>query len=585
MKFKNKLSVIIMCYKFKEYITQCVDSILAQTILVDSDVEIIIRDDGTNDGTYEMLINTYSNNLNVKILNSNKNIGAYENFKLLYESCTGEYIAYLDGDDYLIDTDYYRRAIDFLDLNKTYSLYCSGYRYFENGKFYPDGGTFLTGLKTEIHLDDMFYTNHVSFGRVFRNYSNLVKDWMIELPYPDWAFNCEILVNGPAKCDLNHCVGIYRITNTGMITSYDEDTKRKKHDETLIEIKKRYSAKTISIIDCFVYKNEIKEKLILAIERLRKLGKDIMLITNTPVDKDITSIVDYVFYDHNNRLFTMNKYIHDDIVFYKSMGWFTIHDIVSHLQRHGLSVLTNIFRSLTIAKTLGYTHFQRFEVDDLFGEKSLEWIKQVDLMCINENKKGLFYINRNNTPPDFSFHYYYCDIDYFLKKCHNIFSERDYDEFIKKYNTDNRFIMAEEFMFLNFHDSEEVILREGQLMFQDFSDTTWNTEVSTCNLEKKYNFCSTKVYINYKKDESGNFIEQNNHVLLSYNYSDYVRQRKVLIKLDDNTEYTAYQNLGGRDSWTFEYIPKNIKSIDVFENEKLIFTEKVTKPKSSIYFN
>lgn len=578
-----KLSVIIPCFKFRNYIEECVESVLNQNF--NFDFEVIIRDDFSNDGTLEFLVEKYHQNPKVKVLHSVKNVGTAENSKILVESCTGEYIAYLDGDDYLIDRDYYQRAVDFLDLNKTYSLYCSGYRYLQDGKINTDNGGFLTGLKSEIHLDDMLYTNYVSFGRVFRNYKNISQDWMNDCPYPDWPVNCEILSHGPAKCELNRCVGVYRITNSGMITSYDEETKRKKHDQTLIEIKKRYTNKTISIIDCFVYKAEIKEKLISAIERLRKLGKDIFLITNTPVDKDISSLVDYVFYDHNNRLFTMDKYVHNDIVFYKSMGWFSVNEVVPHLQRHGLSVLTNIFRSLTFAKNLGYTHFQRFEVDDIFGEKSLEWIKQVDLMCVNENKKGLFYINRNNTPPDFSFHYYYCEIDYFLNKCHNIFGERDYDAFIKKHNSDNTFIMAEEFMFLNLHDSEEVILREGQLMFQDFSDTIWNTEVSTCNLEKKYNFCSTKVYVNFKKDENGNFTEQNNYVLLSYNYSDYVRHRKVILKLDDNTEYTAYQNLGGRDSWTFEYIPKNTKSIEVYENEKIIFTEEITKPKSIIYFN
>lgn len=577
-----KLSVIIPCFKFKKYIEECIDSILNQNL--NFDFEIIVRDDFSNDGTYEVLLQKYSNESKVKILNSNANIGAVKNLETLLDSAIGEYIAVLDGDDYLIDRNYYQRAVDFLDLNKTYSLFCSGYKYFENDRFNPENG-FLTGLKSEIYLEDMCSTNYVSFGRVFRNYKNIIKNWMVELPYPDWAINCEILIHGPAKCDLNHCVGIYRITNSGMITAFDEETKSKKHDETLLEIKKRYKNKIISIIDCFVYKNEIKEKLILAIERLRKLGKDIMLITNTPIDKDISSLVDYVFYDHNNRLFTMNKYKHNDIVFYKSMGWFTINDVVPHLQRHGLSVLTNIFRSLSIAKTLGYTHFQRFEVDDLFGEKSLEWIKQVDLMCVNENKRGLFYINRNNYPPDFSFHYYYCDIEYFLKKCHNIFSERDYDEFIKKYNTDNTFIMAEEFLFLNLHDSEELILREGQLMFQDFSDTTWNTEVSTCNLDKKYNFCSTKVYINYKKDENNNFIEQNNYVLLSFNYSDYNRYRKVLVKTDNHYQYTVFQNLTGMNSWTFEYIPKNTVSIDVFENDKLIYSEDIAnKPKSSIYF-
>ena len=344
------------------------------------------------------------------------------------------------------------------------------------------------------------------------------------------------------------------------------------------------SNKIISILDCFVYKEEIKQKLKLAIERLRNLGHDIFLITNTPVDKDIASSVDYLFYDHNNRLFTLNKYKHNSIVYYKSMGWLSVHDVVPHLQRHGLSVLTNIFRSLTIAKNLGYTHFQRFEVDDMFGEKSIEWIRNVDNFCREENKKGLFYINRNNNPPDFSFHYYYCDIEYFLTKCHNIYDENNYDEFIKKYNDDNTFIMAEEFLYLNLQDSTEVVLREGQLMFSDFPDTQWNTEVSPCNLDKKYNLCSTKVYRNYKQDESKNLVEQNNYVLFSYNYSDQVRSRKVVVKFGQNEEYTTIQNLGGRNSWTFEYIPKNTKSINVFENDVLLYTDVINMPASHINF-
>lgn len=576
-----KLSVIIPCFNFRNYIEECVNSILNQ--VVNFDLEIIIRDDASTDGTQEYLMEKFSNNSKIIILNNDKNIGAVNNLKVLLSHCSGEYVAHLDGDDYLIDTNYYQRAIDYLDNNKNYSLYCTGYKYLENGTFNPQN-YFLTGLKSDVYLNDMFHTNYVSFGRVFRNYKNIVKEWMNDIPYPDWAINSEILKNGPAKCEMNSCAGIYRITNTGMITSFDEDTKRKKHEQTLETIKKMYSNKVISIIDCFVYNDTIKEKLKLAIERLRKLNRDIFLITNTPIDKDIAKSVDYVFYDHNNRLFTLNKYKHNDIVYYKSMGWFHVHDVVPHLQRHGLSVLTNIFRSLTFAKNLGYTHFQRFEVDDLFGEKSMEWIKQVESFCLNSNKKGLFYINRNNYPPDFSFHYFYCDIEYFLKKCYNIFGEDDYDEFIKKYNDDKTFIMAEEFMFLNLHDSDQVILREGRLMFEDFSDTTWNTEVSTCNLEKKYNFCSTKVYRNLKNDQNGNPVEQDNYVLLSYNYSDYPRSRKVIIKFGENQEYTTIQNLGGRNSWTFEYIPKNTTSIEVFENNDLLYKDDITVPKSHINF-
>ena len=60
-----KLSVIVICYNQVEYIQKAVDSVLCQKFK--DDLEIIIGDDGSNDGSYELIREKYGNKSNIKI--------------------------------------------------------------------------------------------------------------------------------------------------------------------------------------------------------------------------------------------------------------------------------------------------------------------------------------------------------------------------------------------------------------------------------------------------------------------------------------------------------------------------------------
>ncbi len=90
-----KISVVIPVYNVKPYLERCVSSVLGQTY---KDVEIILVDDGSTDGSGELcdeLASRYS--LVTSVHQDNQGISGARNTGLL--RAVGEYVAFLDSDD------------------------------------------------------------------------------------------------------------------------------------------------------------------------------------------------------------------------------------------------------------------------------------------------------------------------------------------------------------------------------------------------------------------------------------------------------------------------------------------------------
>jgi glycosyltransferase involved in cell wall biosynthesis len=576
MKFEKKLSVIVMCYKHKEYITQCVDSILSQKI--NYDMEVIIRDDGTNDGTYELLLEKYENDSRIKILNSKINFGSKKNFETIENECRGEYIAYMDGDDYLIADNHYQSAIDFLDANKNYVVYSGGYRYLENGVIHPQGG-WMQSMNPDAELKDMLIENYVSLGRVYRNIKiNL--DLIKSEPYPDWAFLFELMKHGKSYCNTSYCCGIYRIHSSGIYSTTSNNSKleqKEKMREELTNIYNTFQQRVITIIDSFVYNDTIKSKLLNAIDWMKNDGHEILLVSNTMVDKEILKNVKFYLYDSRNQLF-QDKYEDLDLVdFWKYLSnGFYVHDLVPVSQKHGLSVMINLFNAIRYAKQQGYTHFQRMEVDDLFGEKSREYIKNVPRICVKENKNGLFYYNENNYPPDISFHYFYCNIDDFLSKVPNISNERDYINYLKKYYNNKKFKIVEVYVHENLkrNGDSSMLIKPGKEMNMDFSDTQWNTETSISSFDPKYGKCTTRIYHLNKYDENTKtHVRTNSYILYTHSYHSDLTTRRIQVERSNGETFDIIHTTYSANGWSWNEIPSDTKSISVYEGEKFLYKE------------
>lgn len=91
----KKFSVIIPVYNVKEYLEECLKSVLNQTY---QDFEIIIVDDGSNDGS-EYICDKY-NGENIKVLHK-KNEGPLLARIDAINLATGEFCIFLDSDDTL----------------------------------------------------------------------------------------------------------------------------------------------------------------------------------------------------------------------------------------------------------------------------------------------------------------------------------------------------------------------------------------------------------------------------------------------------------------------------------------------------
>lgn len=243
-----KVSVIIPCYNFDEYIEQSILSAVNQ--LTNFEYEILVRDDLSNDKSQINIERVAYYHPKVKYFKPSENLGFAENIKFLITQSKGEYIAYLDGDDYFTDPNKLQKQVDFMDSHPEYSMTFTGHWNRELGGGYaPDltpGWMGLVGFENnEVTSENLLETNYVTFGRMFRNEKNLIKDWIMDLPFFDWPLNYEISRIGKIKF-LNFPSGVYRIHTQSLYSTTSEEIKRNNINmvkNKIAEIHKEYETK------------------------------------------------------------------------------------------------------------------------------------------------------------------------------------------------------------------------------------------------------------------------------------------------------------------------------------------------------
>ena len=118
------VSVIIPVYNGENYLSQCLDSVLAQTI---KGLEVICVDDGSSDSSLEILESYAQRHACFKILHQdNMFAGAARNRGMSIAS--GKYLAFLDCDDF-VEPEYLERLTELCEKYQADIGLCSADRY------------------------------------------------------------------------------------------------------------------------------------------------------------------------------------------------------------------------------------------------------------------------------------------------------------------------------------------------------------------------------------------------------------------------------------------------------------------------
>ena len=101
--YNIKVSVIIPIYNVEKYLKKCLDSVIHQTL---NEIEIICIDDCSTDDSL-LIIEEYAKiDSRLKIIKNNVNKGVSASRNLGIQESKGEYIAFLDSDDFIDETAY-----------------------------------------------------------------------------------------------------------------------------------------------------------------------------------------------------------------------------------------------------------------------------------------------------------------------------------------------------------------------------------------------------------------------------------------------------------------------------------------------
>ena len=115
----KKISVIVAVYNTEKYLDRCIESLLNQTY---KNMELVIVEDCSTDSSRKLL-KKYKENKNIKVFYNRENRGLSYSRNYGLKKSTGDFIGYIDSDDY-VEPDYYEKLMSSIKDNKSDIAIC-----------------------------------------------------------------------------------------------------------------------------------------------------------------------------------------------------------------------------------------------------------------------------------------------------------------------------------------------------------------------------------------------------------------------------------------------------------------------------
>ena len=153
---KELISVIIIAYNVENYIGKCLESVINQTY---TNLEIIIVDDASTDKTSDICIEYQKKDDRIKYVKHKNNHGQAIARNTGLDNATGEYISFVDSDDFILP-DYYELLYNNLQTTNADISICNFKYVNEDEDYIP----IYTINKIRVYEDDEKYYYSGSFN-------------------------------------------------------------------------------------------------------------------------------------------------------------------------------------------------------------------------------------------------------------------------------------------------------------------------------------------------------------------------------------------------------------------------------------
>ena len=148
----RKVSLIVPAYNVEEYIKKCITSIENQTY---QNYELIIIDDGSTDGTTDIIKEASACNSKIKVLNGgHKGVSNARNMGL--DCVEGDYVTFVDSDDFICE-NYIENLVNWLEDENVDLAICGTNDISEDGKIVKQS----LQLEGEVLNNDQFLSDIV----------------------------------------------------------------------------------------------------------------------------------------------------------------------------------------------------------------------------------------------------------------------------------------------------------------------------------------------------------------------------------------------------------------------------------------
>ena len=246
---KIKLSIIVPCYKVEKYLPRCLDSLVNQTL---KDIEIICINDGSPDNCINILKNYKEKYGNRIVIIDKENEGVWRGRKDGVKKAKGEFIGFVDSDDY-VALDYAEKLYN-AAISKNADISVCGFDRIDldTGKLYsremckPESKEIIVSKNP----GDMLELNGAPWNKIYR--AELLKKMhdMVNVPrvLDDMMFLQLIYINANKIVFIPDSLVFYMVRKDSIINTVKKDAIKPTY-ESMKEVRDLYYNERPELID------------------------------------------------------------------------------------------------------------------------------------------------------------------------------------------------------------------------------------------------------------------------------------------------------------------------------------------------